>query len=107
MAPFFPKLFKHICAMGCPNGLVTSAITSEPMVKAMEMTTPMPTNNATTSDDTIAKGTAFAAFEASSAIVADDSNPETTHTGVKRAIMKAHPLFNQKTSVLFDLSHID
>jgi hypothetical protein len=40
----------------------------------------------------LAKGTAFAALEASSAIVADDSKPETTQTGVKKLNIKAQPL---------------
>jgi hypothetical protein len=47
---------------------------------------------AVTRDETIANGTALAALEASSAIVAEDSNPDTTHTGVRKDSMKAQPL---------------
>ncbi len=65
---------------------------SGPMQNAMAMMTPHPVKRAVTRDDTIAKGTAFDALEASSAMVADDSNPETTQTGVKKHIIKAHPL---------------
>lgn len=67
------------------------AIASEPIQKAIVMITAQPVTAAVQSEETIAIGTAFAAFEASSAIVADDSNPETTHTGVRKHIMNAHP----------------
>jgi hypothetical protein len=50
---------------------------------------------AVTSEETIAKGTAFAALLASSAIVALDSKPDTTHTGVKKLNINAHPLSGQ------------
>jgi hypothetical protein len=57
--------------------------------------TAQPVTAATSKLLTIANGTAFAAFDASSAIVADDSNPDTTQTGVSRDIINAQPLFVQ------------
>jgi hypothetical protein len=66
------------------------------MVKAMVMMKAQPAMRAVTSDDTIAKGTALAAFDASSAIVADDSKPETTQTGVRNESINAQPLLGQK-----------
>jgi hypothetical protein len=71
-------------------------ITSVPMQNAMVITTAHPVTEAVTREDIIAKGTAFAAFDASSAIVAEDSKPDTTQTGVKKLIIKAQPLFVQK-----------
>jgi hypothetical protein len=64
---------------------------------------------AITKEDSMANGTAFAALEASSAIVADDSKPakrinktsekiitkyllDTTQTGVRKQNMNAQPL---------------
>jgi len=93
--PFFPKLLNAIWANGWPKVVVTIAIGSGPIQKAIVIITAHPVTAAVTREDTIANGTALAAFEASSAIVADDSNPETTQTGVKKLNMKAHPLFGQ------------
>ena len=71
-------------------------ITSEPMQNAIVMMTAQPVTVAVTKELTIANGTALAALLASSAIVALLSNPLTTQTGVKKLIMNAHPLFDQK-----------
>ena len=71
-------------------------ITSLPMQKAMVMMTAHPVTVAVRREDTIANGTAFAALLASSAIVAEDSNPETTQTGVRNDNINAHPLFHPK-----------
>ena len=69
---------------------------SGPMAKAIAIMTAQPVIVPVTKEETIAKGTALAALEASSAIVAEDSKPETTQTGVKKESMKAQPLFGQK-----------
>jgi hypothetical protein len=96
--PFFPKLLNAICAIGCPNGVVTMPITSVPMQNATVIMTAQPVIVAVTREETIAKGTAFAALEASSAIVAEDSKPETTQTGVRKESMNAHPLSSYQKS---------
>lgn len=93
--PFCPKLLNAICASGCPSGDVTIPITSGPIQNAIVIITPQPVIKAVTREDTIANGTALAAFEASSAIVADDSKPDTTQTGVKKDSINAHPLLVQ------------
>jgi hypothetical protein len=62
------------------------------MQNAIVMMTAHPVKHPVTRDDSIANGTARAAFEASSAMVADDSKPDTTQTGVKNESMNAHPL---------------
>jgi hypothetical protein len=90
--PFVPRLFRAIWAIGCPRGVVTIEMTSWPMQNAIVMITAHPVKHPAKRDDSIAKGTARAAFEASSAIVADDSNPDTTQTGVKKESINAHPL---------------
>ena len=69
-------------------------LTSLPIQNAIVIIKSHPVNVAVTSEESMAKGTALAALLASSAIVAEDSNPETTHTGVRKESMKAHPLFH-------------
>lgn len=96
MLPLLPKLLNAIWARGCPRVVVTIAIASGPMQNAIVIITAHPLNKAVTSEETIAKGTALAAFEASSAMAAADSKPETTQTGVKKHIINAHPLLLQK-----------
>jgi len=96
MLPFCPKLLNAICANGWPNGLLTMPTTSVPIQNAIVITTAQPVTVAVSNDDTMANGTAFAALLASSAIVADDSKPDTTHTGVRKHNMNAHPSFVQK-----------
>jgi hypothetical protein len=90
MDPFLPRLLKTIATMGCGAEIILR--TSVPIQKAMVMMSAQPVNSATTKEDIMANGTALVAFEASSAIVADDSKPETTQTGVKKHNMKAQPL---------------
>ena len=68
------------------------AIGSGPIQKAMAIMTAHPVNVAVTKEETMANGTAFVAAEDSSAIVAEDSKPETTQTGVRKESMKAQPL---------------
>lgn len=92
MLPLSPRLLNTIWAKGCPSGEVTRLIASWPIQNAIVMISAHPVTAPVTRDETIANGTAFAAFEASSAIVAEDSKPDTTQTGVKNDSMKAHPL---------------
>src|ERR1700712_342860 len=66
------------------------------MQNAIVMMTAQPVTAAVNREESIAKGTAFAALLASSAIVADDSKPDTTQTGVRKESIKAQPLFGQK-----------
>jgi len=66
-------------------------MTSVPMQNAIVMITAHPVTAAVTREESIANGTAFAAFDASSAIVAEDSKPETTHTGVRKLSMNDQP----------------
>lgn len=92
MLPFLPRLLNAICAKGWPKGLDMTDRMSEPMQNAIVMMTAQPVTVAVNREDSMANGTAFAALDASSAIVADDSKPETTHTGVRKESMNAQPL---------------
>lgn len=94
--PFFPKLLKATWANGCPNSDVTIAMTSGPIQNAIVIMTAQPVIAAVINELNIANGTALAAFDASSAIVADDSKPDTTHTGVRKHIINAQPSLFQK-----------
>jgi hypothetical protein len=92
MAPRSPRLFRAIWAKGWPRGEEMIERGSGPMQNAMAMITAQPVKVAVTREETMAKGTALAALDASSAMVAEDSKPETTQTGVRKESMNAQPL---------------
>lgn len=71
--PVSPRQLSRICAIGWPRSESTMELTSEFIVKAMTITTAQPVAAAANSEEIMANGTAFAACDASSAIVAADS----------------------------------